>query len=127
MKMFVAHPGPFGPNQREVLLQQLILHNGAYLALHRPARLHEKYDMWIVSDYLTGMMLSQSISKNYAIEKAKKLVSSVNKQKMQVSQNHGLKKLMSSFNGSVDFKLLERIERKCAERGTTSVRVMKYR
>ena len=127
MKMLVAHPGILGPVQREVLVQQLILHNGVYLALHRPARLREKYDMWIVSDYLTGMMLSQSISKNYAIEKAKKLVSSVNKQKMQVSQNHGLKKLMSTFNGSVDFKLLERIERKCIERGTTSVRVIKYR
>ncbi|WP_370048868.1 hypothetical protein [Lysinibacillus sp. RC79] len=127
MKMLVAHPGILGPIQHEVLVQQLILHNGVYLALHRPAGLRKKYDMWIVSDYLTGMMLSQSISKNYAIEKAKKLVSSISKQEMQVSQNRGLKKLMSTFNGSVDFKLLERIERKCIERGTTSLRVIEYR
>lgn len=124
MKMLLAYPGIFGPIQHEVFVQQLILHRGVYLAIHRPVA---RYDMWVVSDYLTGMMLSQSISKKYVIEKAKKLVSSVNKQKMQVSQNHGLKKLMSTFNGSIDFKLLERIERKCVKRGTTSVRVKKHR
>ncbi|WP_337982821.1 hypothetical protein [Lysinibacillus sp. C5.1] len=128
MKMLVAHPGFFGPIQHEVIVNQLILHEGVYLALHRPAKVSadDPYSMWIVSDFVSGMGIAKSISSKYAIEKAKKLVSK-NKKRMSHLQNQSLKKLMSTFNISVDFELLERIERKCAKRGNTSVRVMDYR
>lgn len=128
MKMLVAHPGFFGPVQHEVIVNQLILHEGIYLALHRPAKVSadDQYSMWIVSDFVSGMGIAKSISSKYAIEKAKKLVTK-NKKMLPHLQSQSLNKLMSTFNISVDFELLERIERKCAKRGNTSVRVMEYR
>ncbi|WP_446935893.1 hypothetical protein [Lysinibacillus fusiformis] len=128
MKMFVAHPGPLGPVQEEVLVQELIVHEGIYLALHRPAKVSSDghYSMWIVSDFFSGFALSRSISKNYAIEKAKKLVSK-NKDKIPNLQAKQVKRLASSPNYSIEFSLFELIRRKGRKRGFKPIEVINYR
>lgn len=127
MKMFVAHPGPLGPVQEEVLVQKIIVHEGIYLALHRPAKVSADghYSMWIVSDYLTGFAITKSISSKYAVEKAKKFISK-NKYRMVDAHTRNLKRLTSTPNASVDFALFERIRRKGEKRGIKTLEVIRY-
>lgn len=128
MRMFVAHRGPLGAIQHEVMVLEIIVHEGIYLALHRPAKVDadNQYSMWIVSDYITGFAITRSISKKYAIEKAKKIISQ-NKYKMVDAHARNLKRLTSTPNASVDFVLFERIRRKGEKRGIKTIEVINYR
>ena len=117
MKMLIQARGGWGRIQEEVKVQELHTHNGIVIAVHlTPGR----YDMWTASDLLTGMAITSSISNKLVLAKAKKLIDK-HVGKYKGHQMHSLKKLYECGT-SVDFKLLERIERKCVTRGLSSVK-----
>lgn len=117
MKMLVQCLDGWGRLQREVTVQELHSHNGIFIAIHRPVN---QYDMWVASDLTTGLAITSSLSNKLALSKAKKKIDK-HSEKMSAIQLNGLRKLYNS-GPNVDFKLLERIERKCVARGTSSVR-----
>lgn len=116
MKMLIQVSGGWGRTQAEVNVQELHTYNDAVIAIHRAPG---QYDMWVASDLLSGMAITSSISKQLVLAKAKKLIDKHSKM-FKSHQMHSLSQLFKS-SSIVDFKLLERIERKCVARGFTSV------
>lgn len=119
MKMLIQVRGGWGRTQTEVQVQELNTTAVGVIAIHRtPGR----YDMWTASDLLTGMAITSSISNKLVLAKAKKITEK-NMGHYKKHQMHSLKKLYEN-TPIVDFKLLERIERKCVARGTSSVKTI---
>lgn len=119
MKMLVQVRGGWSRTQVEVRVQELHTHDGIVIATHHaPGR----YDMWTASDLLSGMAITSSISKDLLLTKAKKIIDKHAK-KYKGHQVHSLSELYKS-GPNYDFKLLERIERKCVSRGFSSVKTI---
>lgn len=116
MKMLIQVRGGFGRKQIEVTVQEIHTHNDVVIAIHRSPG---QYDMWTASDLISGMAITSSISNKLVLAKAKKLIDKHAK-KYKGHQMHSLSELFKS-SPNVDFKLLERIERKCVARGFSSV------
>lgn len=116
MKMLVQCKGGWGRIQQEVKVHELHTHQDFVIAIHRPVG---QYDMWVVSDLLSGMAITSSISNELALAKAKKIID----KNIGKVKNHQLGSLKSLFkvDPGIDFKLLERIERKCVAKGFSSV------
>ncbi|KGR88418.1 hypothetical protein [Lysinibacillus odysseyi] len=119
MKLLVQCLGGWGRIQREVTVKEIHEHKGVFIAIHRPV---DQYDIWIASDLTTGLLITSSISSKLVLAKAKKNIDK-NEGKTLAYQFNGLKELYNSGPG-VDFKLIERIERKCVARGTSSVKTI---
>ena len=116
MKMLIQTRGGWGRLQQEVTVKELHTHNDIVIAIHRAPGC---YDLWTASDLLSGMAITSSISNKLVLAKAKKLVDK-HANKFRDHQMHSLSALFKS-SPNVDFKLLERIERKCVDRGFSSV------
>lgn len=115
--MLVQAEGGWGRTQREIQVKELHVFKDTVIAIHHPLN---KFDSYVASDLLTGLKLTESTSSKLALIMAEKLIEKYEKQ-FKAKRIMGLKALFNSGPGC-DFKLLERIERKCIARGLSSVK-----